>query len=125
MLAVYGRGSEMKRGDVYIAELFPRSGSEQTGRRPVVVISNDGFNLTPNWQTTIVVPLSTSMNQARRIRTTILIPSGEGGLSRDSVAVCHQVTTLDRSKLKQRLGELSSAKLLEIERGLKASMDIG
>ena len=114
----------MKRGDVYIADLKPRSGSEQTGRRPVIVISNDGFNLTPNWRTIIVVPLSTSLNQARRFQTAVVIVAGEGGLSQDSVAICHQVTTLNRSKLIQRLGELSSAKILEIERGLKAAMDM-
>ena len=114
----------MKRGDVYIAELFPRSGSEQSGKRPVIVVSHNGFNLTPNWRSIIVVPLSTSTNQARRGLTAILIDRGEGGLSQDSVALCHQVTTLDRGKLKQRLGELSSEKMLEIERGLKAAMNI-
>jgi len=114
----------MKRGDVYIAELFPRSGSEQSGKRPVIVVSHNGFNLTPNWRSIIVVPLSTSANQARRGPTAILLDRAEGGLSHDSVALCHQVTTLDRDKLKQKLGELSSEKMLEIERGLKAAMDI-
>lgn len=114
----------MKRGDVYVAELVPRSGSEQTGRRPVIVVSHDGFNSTPNWRSIIVVPLSTSANQARRGLTAILIDQGEGGNSQDSVALCHQVTTLDRSKLKQRLGKLSAEKMLEIEQGLKAAMDM-
>ena len=114
----------MIRGEVFIANLMPRSGSEQTGRRPVVIISNDGFNLTPNWRSIIVVPLSTSSSQALRTQTVVHIPGGEGGLSRDGSALCHQVTTLDRGKLKQRLGKLSDAKLLEIERGLKAAMDL-
>ena len=114
----------MRRGDVFIADLIPRSGSEQTGRRPVVIISNDGFNLTQNWRSIIVVPLSTSTSQALRTQTAVMIPQGEAGLSQDSVALCHQVTTLDRSKLKNRLGELTQAKVLEIERGLKAAMDL-
>lgn len=114
----------MKRGDVYFAELIPRSGSEQTGRRPVIIISHDGFNQTPNWRSIIVIPLSTSNNQARRGLTAIVVAQGEAGLSQDSVALCHQVTTLDRSKLKQKLGELTEARLLQIENGLKAAMDL-
>ena len=89
-----------------------------------MIISNDGFNLTQNWRSIIVVPLSTSTSQALRTQTVVNIPSGEGGLSRDGSALCHQVTTLDRSKLKQRLGALSESKMLEIERGLKAAMDL-
>ena len=54
----------MKRGEVYWADLAPRSGSEQRGRRPVVVISHDAFNQTPGWRSIIVVPLSTSAAQA-------------------------------------------------------------
>jgi mRNA-degrading endonuclease toxin of MazEF toxin-antitoxin module/uncharacterized protein RhaS with RHS repeats len=80
-----------------------------------------GINL--DWRSIIVVPLSTSNNQARRGLTAIFIPQGEGGLSQDSVALCHQVTTLDRSKLKQKLGEFSAGKMSEIENGLKAAMD--
>lgn len=114
----------MKRGEIYIAELIPRSGSEQTGRRPVIIVSHDGFNQTPNWRSIIVVPLSTSNNQARRGLTAISLLQGEGGLPQDSIALCHQVTTLDRSKLKQKLGELSEDKMLEIENGLKAAMDM-
>lgn len=114
----------MKRGEIYVAELVPRSGSEQTGRRPVIIVSHDGFNQTPNWRSIIVVPISTSTNQAKRGLTAILINQGEGGLTQDSVALCHQITTLDRNKLKQRLGELSTEKMSEIEAGLKAAMDM-
>ncbi|MEQ1603805.1 MAG: type II toxin-antitoxin system PemK/MazF family toxin [Pyrinomonadaceae bacterium] len=114
----------MKRGDVFVAELVPRSGSEQSGRRPVIIVSQDGFNLTPNWRSIIVVPLSTSLNQARRGPTAIPIDAGDGGLSQQSVALCHQVTTLDRRKISNFLGELSLRKMTEIENGLKAAMDI-
>lgn len=114
----------MKRGEIYVAELVPRSGSEQTGRRPVIVVSHDGFNQTPNWRSIIVIPLSTSNNQARRGLTAVFIKQGEGGLTQDSVALCHQITTLDRSKLKQRLGELSAERMSEVENGIKAAVDI-
>jgi mRNA interferase MazF len=114
----------MKRGDVYIADLSPRSSSEQHGRRPVVIVSHDGFNQTQGWRSIIVVPVSTSATQAKRGVTAIEILQGEGGLTQTSVALCHQVTTLDRAKLTKRLGSLSDSSLKQIEAGLKAAMDM-
>ncbi|MBA3569446.1 MAG: type II toxin-antitoxin system PemK/MazF family toxin [Pyrinomonadaceae bacterium] len=81
-------------GEVYWADLVPRSGSEQQGRRPVVVISHDAFNQTQGWQSIIVVPFSTSAAQAGRGPSAVLLPQGAAGLGKDSVALCHQVTTL-------------------------------
>src|ERR1700690_4375403 len=92
----------VKRGEVYWADLVPRSGSEQTGRRPVILVSHDGFNETPGWRSIIVVPVSTSVAQARRGTTVIELSGGAGGLAKTSYAVCHQVTTLDRTKLTRR-----------------------
>ena len=114
----------MKRGDVYWADLIPRSGSEQTGRRPVVVLSHDGFNQTPGWRSIIVVPISTSSSQGKRGPTVIEISSGTAGLPKTSLAVCHQVTTLDRAKLTKRVGSLPPEPLREVEEGLKAAIDL-
>ena len=114
----------MKRGDVFIAELIPRSGSEQSGTRPVVIISHDSLNSSPGWRSIIVVPLSTSLSQARRTLTTVPVFAGEGGIARDSVALCHQVTTVDRGKLRQRLGTLTEDHMHDIETGLKAAMNL-
>jgi mRNA interferase MazF len=114
----------MKRGEVYWADLAPRSGSEQQGRRPVIVLSHDGFNQAPGWRSVIVVPVSTSATQAARGPTAIALPKGAGGLSKPSIALCHQITTLDRAKLSQRLGTLSHVLLDEIEEGIKAALDI-
>jgi mRNA interferase MazF len=114
----------MKRGDVYWADLVPRSGSEQTGRRPVIVVSHDGFNQTPGWKSIVVVPISTSSSQGRRGPTVIALSGGTAGLSKTSFAVCHQVTTLDRAKLTKRVGSLPSEPLREVEEGLKAAMDL-
>ena len=112
----------MKRGDVYWATLAPRSGFEQAGRRPVIVISRDAFNQTPSWRSVIVVPVSTSASQARRGPTAVPLPVGAGGLAQESVALCHQVTTLDRSKLAALLGSLTDAQLGEIEEGLRIAL---
>lgn len=114
----------MRRGEVFWADLRPRSGSEQRGRRPVIVMSNDGFNLTPTWRSVIVVPVSTSEAQARRGPTAVALAAGAGGLSRGGVAICHQVTTLDRAKLTERLGTLAPAMLAAVESGLEAALDL-
>src|SRR6266849_3327170 len=114
----------MKRGEVYWADLVPRSGSEQKGRRPVIVISHDAFNQTQGWRSIIVVPLSTSLTQAGRGPSAVLLSEGTAGLSKESVALCHQVTTLDRSKLSQQIGTLNSVELKQVEDGLKAAMNL-
>ena len=114
----------MKRGDVYWADLAPRSASKQRGRRPVIIVSHDAFNTTAGWLSVIVVPISTSQTQARRSPTTVLLPSGAGSLPKTSVAVCHQITTLDRAKLTQRIGALPAEVLRAVEEGLKAALDL-
>ena len=114
----------MKRGDVYIANLVPRSGSEQKGKRPVIIVSHDGFNQTPGWRSIIVVPVSTSEVQSKRGPTAIWLPKGTGSLRKASVVLCHQVTTLDRSKLTQRLGTLPKDSLMQVDAGLLAALDL-
>ncbi|MEZ0374906.1 MAG: type II toxin-antitoxin system PemK/MazF family toxin, partial [Candidatus Sericytochromatia bacterium] len=88
----------MRRGEVYWADLIPRSGSEQSGSRPVILISHDGFNQIESWRSLIVVPLCISGNQARRGPTVLEIPADKAGLKKISFALAHQITTLDRAK---------------------------
>jgi mRNA interferase MazF len=114
----------MKRGEVYWADLVPRSGSEQTGRRPVIVMSHDGFNEAPGWRSIIVVPMSTSSSQGRRGPTVVELPGGSAGLAKASFAVCHQVTTLDRAKLTKKAGDLPARWLRDVENAIKAAMDL-
>jgi mRNA interferase MazF len=112
----------VKRGDVFWADLAPRSGSEQAGRRPVVVVSHDGFNRVEAWRSVIVVPLSTAAAQRRRGPTAIVLPKGTAGLRQESVALCHQVTTLDRGKLVERIGEIPTSALQRVNDGLRAAL---
>jgi len=114
----------VQRGDVFWAVLMPRSGSEQRGRRPVSIVSHNGFNQTPGWRSIIVVPISTSAAPARCGPTAIALPQGAGRLDRASVALCHQVTTLDRAKLMQHVGVLSPELLNQIDVGLKAALEL-
>jgi len=87
-------------------------------------VSHDAFNQTPGWMSVIVVPVSGSVLQAKRGPTVVALPAGAAGLSKASVAVCHQVTTLDRAKLTKRIGALPVELLSDVESGLKASMDL-
>ena len=89
-----------------------------------MILSHDGFNQAPNWRSVIVVPISTSASQRGRGPTAIPLPNGFGGLSRDSIAVCHQITTLDRAKLTRKLGDLPSRALEWVELGVKAALDM-
>lgn len=114
----------MKRGELYWARLSPRSGSEQRGRRPVIVVSNDGFNEVPTWRSIIVIPVTTSDRRAGRGPTVVPLASPETGLPQKSFAVCHQITTLDRGKLEQRIGALHGDTLTEIGHAIAAACDL-
>jgi mRNA interferase MazF len=114
----------VRRGDIYWAKLWPRSGSEQQGRRPVIVLSHDGFNEAPSWRSVIVVPCTTSEAQRRRGPTAVFLPAGTGGLKEDCFAACHQITTLDRSKLDQQIGTLPEFSLRGVEEGIRAAIDL-
>lgn len=124
MATAEAAGQGVNRGDIYWADLVPRSGAEQRGRRPVIVVSHDGFNLTPGWRSVIVVPVSTSGAQARRGPTAVPLAAGTGGLNRDGVAFCHQVTTLARAKLSERLGALPIEVMAAVAGGIMAAMDL-
>ena len=114
----------MKRGEVYWATLSPRSGSGQGGCRPVIILSHDAFNQTPGWRSIIVIPVSTSAAQARRGPTVVALSAGTAGLPDESCAVCHQITTLDRSKLTDKIGVLPPDILTLVEQALFAATDI-
>lgn len=114
----------MKRGDVYLADVAPRSGAEQRGRRPVVILSHNGFNSTKTWRSIIVVPISTSAKQAKRGPTAIAVKAGAGGLNKESVVLCHQITTLDKGKLVKKVGRFSAEAMRQIEKGIKAAISL-
>jgi mRNA interferase MazF len=112
----------VKRGEIYWADLEPRSGSEQRGRRPVIILSHDGFNEIPTWRSIIVIPCTTSEARRRRGPTMVFLPSGTGGLKEDCAAICHQITTLDRAKLTQRIGLLPEATIRSVKAGIRAAI---
>ena len=111
----------MKRGDVYMAGLDPVIGSEQGGTRPVVIIQNNTGNR--HAPTVIAVPVTSSGGKPP-LPTHAFLPAGEGGLWRDSIALCEQVRTLEKARLGKRLGTVGPAAMRGIEKGLQVSMDM-
>lgn len=111
----------MKRGDIYMAKLDPVVGSEQGGTRPVVIIQNDMGNL--HSPTVIAVPLTGSTSKPV-IPTHVHIPRGEGGLWRESTVLCEQVRTLEKTRLRRRLGALGGESMRQVERALGISLDM-
>jgi mRNA interferase MazF len=101
-----------KRGEVWLVDLgTPREDHEQAGRRPALIFQTD--DLSP-LSTVVMIPLSTKLKRAGSANT-VLIPAKEAGQEHSSIALCHQIRALDRRKLVHKIGELSPARLSEIE----------
>lgn len=93
----------VRRGDVFYAELNPVVGSEQGGTRPVLVIQNDIGN---QYSPTTIVAAITSQIQKAKLPTHVEIDSKKGGLERDSVILLEQIRTIDKSRLRQKIAFL-------------------
>jgi len=102
----------VRRGEIWLADLNPTQGSEQAGTRPVLIFQNDSINRFAS--TFLTIPLTTNLRRAT-LPTSALLRRGEGGLAKDSVALCHQLRVLDTSRLKRRLGTVSKQTMSEIE----------
>ena len=111
----------MKRGEVWMVDFGPATGPEQAGVRPAIILQND--DLGQVFATTIVVPLTTNLRRLS-LPTTLLLNAGEGGLPRDSVALCYQVQVRGKARLTQKLGELSSGRLFEIQMSLLEALGL-
>ena len=105
-----------RRGEVWQANLDPprAGGHEQAEPRPVVIVQTN--DLEP-LRTVVVVSLTTTLSRSVFI-SGVLVPAAETGLPHDSVALCEQVTTIDRQRLGYRRGEISQRKMREIENTL-------
>lgn len=103
----------MRRGEIYFADLDPVVGSEQGGVRPVLIIQNDlGNRFSP---TVIVLPLTSSENKAP-LRTHVPVRPPHGGVRKPSVILCEQVRTLEKKRLRARLGMLPPETLARVSR---------
>src|SRR5713101_2975709 len=103
----------VRRGEIWLADLNPTRGSEQAGTRPVLIFQNNLINRFTS--TFLTIPLTTNLRRAS-LPSCVLVRRAEGGLAKDSVALCHQLRVLDRSRLKRCLGTLTEPTMHHIER---------
>ena len=112
--------TSVKRGDIYYADLSPVVGSEQGGIRPVLIIQNDTGN---RYSPTVIAAAITSQTGKARLPTHIALPVNEScGLNRDSIILLEQVRTLDKRRLKDRIGQLSPKTMQRVNRALLISL---
>ena len=102
----------VKRGDIWLADMNPARGSEQAGMRPVLILQNDIIN---KFTTTVLsIPMTTNLRRAA-LPSCVKIAKGEGGLASDSVALCHQLRVLDKTRLSRKLGSVTPQTIETIE----------
>ena len=102
----------VKRGEVWLADLNPVRGSEQAGMRPVLVLQHDTVG---KFTTTVIaIPFTTNLRRAA-LPTCLRVAQGEGGLTSDSVLLCHQLRVLDKTRLRRKLGAVGRQTLAAVE----------
>lgn len=111
----------VKRGDVYYADLSPVVGSEQGGVRPVLVIQNDIGN---RYSPTVIVSAITSQINKAKLPTHIEISSEDFSLPKDSVVLLEQIRTIDKKRLKEKIGRFDKNLMNEVNDCLKISLGL-
>ena len=114
--------TNVRRGDIYYADLSPVVGSEQGGVRPVLIIQNDTGN---RYSPTVIAAAITSQTNKAKLPTHIALSAPDHGLPRDSVVLLEQVRTLDKKRLKEKMGALGGADMGRVNRALSVSLGIG
>ncbi|WP_297282148.1 type II toxin-antitoxin system PemK/MazF family toxin [uncultured Anaerococcus sp.] len=112
---------KIKRGDLFYADLSPVVGSEQGGVRPVIVVQNDvGNKYSP---TIIVAPITSQLNKAK-LPTHVKIKGSEFGLPKNSVALLEQLRTIDKRRLREKIGNFDEAIMIKIDEAMAISLDL-
>ncbi|MDR4003787.1 MAG: type II toxin-antitoxin system PemK/MazF family toxin [Clostridia bacterium] len=112
----------VKRGDIYYADLSPVVGSEQGGIRPVLVIQNDiGNKYSP---TVIAVAITSQINKAK-MPTHIELAAKDYGLNKDSVILLEQIRTIDKRRLREKIGRIDDGLMASVNNALSISFGLG
>jgi mRNA interferase MazF len=111
----------VRRREVWLVDFGSPRGPEQAGKRPAIVVQRD--DLTEDMVTVIVIPITSNLERLA-IPTCVRIPSGEAGLTRDSVALCHHVQVRGKAWAIERLGELSAERMAEIDDKLQEALGL-
>ena len=112
----------IKRGDIYYADLSPVVGSEQGGLRPVLIVQNDIGN---KYSPTVIAAAITSRMSKAKLPTHIDIYAEEVGLAKDSVILLEQIRTLDKRRLKEKMGHLDDAVMNHVNTAIAISFGLG
>lgn len=111
----------MHRGDIYYADLSPVVGSEQGGIRPVLIVQNDVGN---KYSPTVIAAAITSQTAKTKLPTHINIDANKCGLSKDSVVLLEQIRTLDKRRLKEKMGTLDNLSMQKVDEALSISFGL-
>ena len=112
----------IKRGDIYYADLSPVVGSEQGGIRPVLIVQNDVGN---KYSPTVIAAAITSQKYKNSLPTHIRVNVDGCGLAKDSIVLLEQVRTIDKRRLKERMGNLDDVDMDRIDKALSVSFGLG
>ncbi|MEE0946106.1 MAG: type II toxin-antitoxin system PemK/MazF family toxin [Acutalibacteraceae bacterium] len=111
----------IKRGDIYYADLSPVVGSEQGGVRPVLIVQNDVGN---RYSPTVIAAAITSQHDKASLPTHIKVNAVSSGLAKDSIVLLEQVRTIDKKRLKEKMGTLDNRSMGEIDMALSVSFGL-
>ena len=111
----------MRRGDVYYADLRPVIGSEQGGIRPVLIVQNDVGN---KFSPTVIAAAITSQRLKTNLPTHIQVNAHDCGLAKDSIVLLEQVRTLDKKRLREKMGILNQEDMYKIDKALSVSFGL-
>ena len=113
--------STVRRGDIFYADLSPVVGSEQGGTRPVLIVQNDTGN---RHSPTVIAAAITSRLNKTKLPTHIEVDARNYGLARDSIVLLEQIRTLDKRRLKERMGHLDREALGRVDRAISISFGL-
>ena len=113
--------SNVKRGDIFYADLSPVVGSEQGGVRPVLIVQNDTGN---KHSPTVIAAAITSQTGKARLPTHITLTAGSVGLPKDSIVLLEQVRTLDKRRLREKMGRLDEAAMRKVDTAIAVSFGL-
>ncbi len=111
----------IKRGEIYLADLNPYQGSEQGGIRPVLILQNDTGNLYSH--TTIIASLTTHIYKKGHLPTHVFISNRED-LDHDSIIMCEQIRTIDKSRLIRYLAKVSNKEMQQVDEAIDVSVGV-
>ena len=113
---------QIKRGDMFYADLSPVIGSEQGGLRPVLIVQNDVGN---KYSPTVIAAAITSRISKTKLPTHIDIPGDDTGLAKDSVILLEQIRTIDKKRLKEKMGHLDENTMTSVNNAIQVSFGLG